>query len=89
MSHTTAQMLLPIVKTPTLVSQKKTTLCICCNLKSKVSLVALFYVNLCFVFHRASNSLISFDDEQPTPSQAPSVSSMSSKMQALSKFQIL
>lgn len=33
----------------------------------------------------ASDSLISFDDEQPVPSQAPTVSNVTSKMQALSK----
>ena len=42
-------------------------------------------ISFLFVFLRASDSLISFDDEQPVPSQAPTVSNVTSKMQALSK----
>ena len=36
-------------------------------------------------FHSAGDSLISFDDDQVTPSQAPSVNAMTSQMQAMSK----
>lgn len=37
------------------------------------------------LFLSAGDSLISFDDDQATPSQAPSVNAMASQMQAMSK----
>ena len=36
-------------------------------------------------FLSAGDSLISFDDDQVTPSQAPSVNAMTSQMQAMSE----
>ena len=37
-------------------------------------------------FPSAGDSLISFDDDKVTPSQAPSVNAMTSQMQAMSKY---
>lgn len=53
--------------------------------------LAMIYV-ICNTLHvpfvsflSAGDSLISFDDDQATPSQAPSVNAMTSQMQAMSE----